>query len=82
MHERLRDVLTDLVAEDLVMAIGLAQSPPQVASDLVARYVAWTFVLVLDWWIEREAALTPTEVGARFRALVLPTLAARCPRAG
>lgn len=42
--------------------------------ELLARYVASTFVLVLDWWIEHKFALSSTEANALFRSLVLPAL--------
>jgi len=74
MHEHLRNVLTNLIAEDVATAMGRRQSAPPVPTDLVARHVASTFVLVLDWWVESEAALTPADADALFRALVLPTL--------
>jgi hypothetical protein len=45
-------------------------------THLLAQHVASTFVLVLDWWVESDAPLTPAEVDARFRALVVPALAA------
>jgi hypothetical protein len=74
MHHHLQDVLASLIAEDVAMAIRSRQSTPKMPTDLVARHVASTFVLILNWWVESEAALTPMEVDARFRALVLPTL--------
>jgi hypothetical protein len=39
-------------------------------------YVASTFILVLNWWVEESSPLAPKEVDAVFRALDLPTLAA------
>jgi AcrR family transcriptional regulator len=81
MHEHLQEVLTILVAEDLAIAASSDRTPRN-ARDLVARHVAATFALVVDWWIEVEPALTPMEVNARFRALVLPTLTTMCHRAG
>jgi hypothetical protein len=49
---------------------------PAIPTDLIARHVAATFVLVLNWWVETDAKLTAAEVDARFRALVLPVLTA------
>ena len=72
MHEHLEDVLTDLIADEL--AKTMRTSRPQMPMDLVARYVASTFVLVLNQWVESETASTPAETDARFRALVVPTL--------
>lgn len=43
-------------------------------AELVARHVASTFVLVLNWWVERDLALAATAVDGRFRELVLPML--------
>jgi len=74
MHEHLRSVLRTFVADELDTAKDTGQAEPQMSRDLVARHVAATFVLVLDWWLERDVALTPAEVDARFRTLVMPTL--------
>ena len=74
MHDHLRDVLADLIAEDIAMVVRGRQSTLQMPGDLVARHVASTFVLVLNWWVDTGAALTPAEVEARFRALILPAL--------
>jgi len=76
MHEHLQEVLTNLITDDVAIAMRCRQSSLQFPVDLVARQVASTFVLVLNWWLESEASLTASEVDARFRALVLPTLAA------
>jgi AcrR family transcriptional regulator len=72
MHDHLRDVLAKLVAEKIstMMRHDRASMP----GPLIARYIASTFVLVLDWWVDSGAASTPGEVDACFRALVLPTL--------
>jgi AcrR family transcriptional regulator len=75
VHAHLRDVLTDVLEHDFTTMRRRSQpATSDVPVALVARYVASTFVLVLDWWVESGAALTPAEVDARFRALVLPTL--------
>ena len=74
MHEHLREVLTNLIVEDVKAALPRSQSMLRIPANLVARHVASTFVLVLNWWVECEAALTPAEVDAQFRALLLPTL--------
>jgi AcrR family transcriptional regulator len=75
MHEHLRRALTNLIAQDVEMAARRNLSACTMPPDLVARHVASTFVLVLNWWVDNEAALLPAEVDARFRALVLPVLA-------
>jgi hypothetical protein len=37
--------------------------------------LASTFILVLNWWVERKSTLSPREVNELFRAMILPTLA-------
>ena len=50
------------------------QLPSQLPTDLFATYVAATFVLLLNWWVDNDVRLTPVEVDDRFRSLVLPIL--------
>lgn len=69
MHEHMQHVLTALIADELARSTGTGASA-QIPADLVARHVASTFVLVLNWWVESEPALTPQDVNAYFRALV------------
>ena len=75
MHAHLQNVLTDLIAEEL-SRIPHAQSRPQLPTGLLANHVAATFVRVLNWWVDNDVPLTPADVDARFRALVVPTLSA------
>jgi AcrR family transcriptional regulator len=75
MHEHMQHVLTSLIADELVM-MSPGKSKVQIPRGLLARHVAAAFVLVLNWWVESDSPLTPAEVDARFRALVVPTLAA------
>src|SRR5262249_62211820 len=77
LHEHLQQVLTELIADDVkkesqVQRETTGQMPP----DLLAQYVASTFILVLNGWVERRSPLPPKEVNDLFRALILPTLAA------
>jgi hypothetical protein len=64
-----------LISEALLMSAG-RRSAPQISTDLLARHIAATFVLVLDWWVDTDAALTPKEIDVRFRSLVAPVLTA------
>ena len=72
MHARLGESLRELVADDLAGVVS--KSPQQTEIDLVAQHVASTFVLVLNWWIESAPTLTPTDIAARFRELIEPTM--------
>jgi AcrR family transcriptional regulator len=73
MHARLQHVLTNLITEKL-SNVRSRQPASQLPTDLLGQHVAATFVLVLNWWVDNDARLTPAEVDARFRALVLPIL--------
>jgi AcrR family transcriptional regulator len=75
MHARLQTVLTSLIGDGLAALSG-RQPTPAIPTDLIARHIAGTFVLVLNWWVETDAKLTAADVDARFRALVLPVLTA------
>jgi hypothetical protein len=74
MHARLESVLTERITDDLA-ATSSWQATSAIPIELIARHIASTFVLVLNWWVETDAKLTAAEVDARFRALVLPVLA-------
>ena len=74
MHEHLRRVLAELMANDLIHRFGRRRSVVAVPPALLAQYVASTFILVLNWWIESRSPLTARDVDALFHALVLPTL--------
>ena len=68
VHERLQQVIAERIAG------GAGRARKGIPPDVVTRYVASTFVLVLDWWVESRNPLPPKEVDAVFRGLVLPTL--------
>jgi AcrR family transcriptional regulator len=76
VHEHLRRILAEQIADDLkrysrARQRGTGQIPPQ----LLAQYVAATFILVLNWSVESRTRLQPKEVNTLFRSLVEPTLA-------
>lgn len=73
MHQRMQRVLTSLIAEELARIVQGRRKVP-IPSDLIARHIASTFVLVLNWWVESDSRLATTDVDVCFRELVLPTL--------
>ena len=75
VHEHLQRVLVELIAAHLGPAVRRRQERRgRVPIDLVARHVASTFVLVLDWWVGSGDPLPAKQVDELFRALVVPTL--------
>ena len=77
IHEHLQKVLTELIPDDLKKNLqGRRKSAAQIPSDIAVQYIASTFILVLNWWVETRRSLPPKEVNDLFRAIILPTLAA------
>jgi AcrR family transcriptional regulator len=75
IHEHLQRVLAGLIADDVGDAIrGRRRTAGQIPSELLVQYIASTFVLVLNWWVETDSKLSPTEVNVLFRGLTVPTL--------
>jgi AcrR family transcriptional regulator len=74
MHQHLETTLRNRLVEELRQLPSSRRTAFEIPADLLAGHLAATFVLVLDWWVERHMALTPAEVDARFRALVTPVL--------
>jgi AcrR family transcriptional regulator len=77
LHERLQHVLAELIADDVEkVRQGCRKSAGQLPSELIVHYIASTFVLVLNWWVESDSPFSATEVNGLFRALTIPTLSA------
>lgn len=75
IHERLQKVVAELIADDVRKDFaGRRKTAGQVPPDLLVQYLASTFILVLNWWVESTSPLPPKEVNDLFRALILPTL--------
>lgn len=76
LHEHLRRALTEIIAEAIKKDIRLQRkSVRHVPANLFSSYVASTFVLVLNWWLDNRMRLPPKEINDVFRKLTLPTLA-------
>jgi AcrR family transcriptional regulator len=77
LHLRLRGVLAEWIIQTLEGGEHLRfsrSSRSAVSPELLAQYVASTFVLVLHWWMDHGGATTPAEADRLFRALVMPVL--------
>jgi hypothetical protein len=75
VHEHLRRVLAKLLAEEATRGQPGRRKPAvRLPPDLLVQYVASTFILVLNWWLETRSALRPHEVNELFRSLVVPAL--------
>jgi len=76
LHQRLNQVLVKLIDEQLRTGPRKQHKrADRISSDLLAQYLAGTFVLVLNWWIESTSQIAPHAVNELFRSLVPPSLA-------
>jgi AcrR family transcriptional regulator len=75
LHERLRKVIVERVQPDVQRAAQKRHGAPRVPADLLAQFVASTFVVVLDWWLDTRSPLSPAEVNGLFCFLTNPMLA-------
>jgi AcrR family transcriptional regulator len=75
LHERLQNVLIELIEDDVKQYVqGGRTRAGHMPPEVLTNYVASTFVLVLNWWVDTDSPLAPNEVNDLYRALVLPTL--------
>jgi AcrR family transcriptional regulator len=77
VHRHLERAVTDLVAEELSLNSNQdARATAGIPVELLARHIAATFVVVLNWWVETDSPLTAAEIDDHFRALAAPVIAA------
>jgi AcrR family transcriptional regulator len=83
VHGRLEQELVRLVADELdPLTQHRVMSEDGVPTDLLAQFVASTFIVVLNWWVASDRQLAAAEVNEVFRALILPTLQANLVERG
>lgn len=77
LHEHLRRILAHVIADvaKKEFATGRRRATRHIPADLLSEYVASTFVLVLNWWLDKKMFLPPKEINDVFRRLILPSLA-------
>lgn len=75
LHGRLQKVLVDMIRAQIRKKSAVRRDTPGPPVELLARYVASTFVLVLDWWVDSLPRLKASEANELFRGLVVPALA-------
>ena len=76
IHEHLRKEVAELIAADVKKDLqSHRKTAGQMPSDLLVQYIASTFILVLNWWVETRSPLPPNDINKLFSDLILPTLA-------
>jgi len=77
LHDHLRRVLAEVIANTIKKSTRDARKPTcAVPVDLLCEYIASTFVLVLNWWLDKGMTQSPAEIDLVFYKLIAPTLAA------
>ena len=75
LHEHLRRVLAKIIRSSMKQELGAVRTATrQIPADLMSEYVASTFVLLLNWWLDKKMFLSPKEMNDLFRKLISPTL--------
>jgi AcrR family transcriptional regulator len=76
LHRKLQNVLAEMIAEDVAKSFrDRRKMAGRIPQDLLVQYVASTFILVLNWWVQSRNPLPAKEVNDLFRALIFSILA-------
>ena len=77
VHEHLQKVVAEQIAYEVGRHFRERQKRAgQIPPDLLIRYIASTFILVLNWWVESRNPIEPKAADSVFRSLIQPSLAA------
>jgi AcrR family transcriptional regulator len=76
MHEHLQHAIAELIEDDVRTTLHRSRRKESPASpELLVRWIASTFVLVLNWWVESDSPLPVRDADRLFRGLIEPSLA-------
>jgi AcrR family transcriptional regulator len=70
LHERLRRLIAERFRQQTPPAATRKHEAISVPAGLSAQFIASTYVVVLDWWLDTSSPLTPAEANDLFLALV------------
>ncbi|TGP23638.1 MULTISPECIES: TetR/AcrR family transcriptional regulator [unclassified Mesorhizobium] len=68
-ENEIRLILSEMVRQELPAALH-----GDVPRDFVVQFIVGAFLTALNWWFERKPKLSPSQVDAMFRSLVLDGL--------
>ena len=75
VRQRIEEILVQLMKEE-ARALFKPRASSEVPFELFLHFLGATFMSVLTWWFNFRRPLSPKEINALFRDLVIPTLAA------
>lgn len=77
VHDHLQRILVDVLADDLNRARQSGRTRREdVPIDLLARHLASTFLVVVDWWLGSAVPAPASRANDLYRALIVPSLTA------
>ena len=77
VHDHLQKIVAKQISGEMRKDVQGRRKPlSKMQPDLLAQYVASTFILVLKRWVESRNPLPPLEADSLFHTLVMPTLTA------
>ena len=82
VHQHLHRVLAEHVRDEVGQVLQRSDGRAAIQADLATEYIATTFILVLNWWVESRSDLLAREVDDLFLALVVPALTSAFGRSG
>ena len=76
VHEHLQHAVAGLIVDEVRAAQHRSvRRAGHSSSELLVQWIASTFVIVLNWWVESESPLPARDADGLFRGLVEPSLA-------
>lgn len=74
IHGHLNRSIADRIQTDMKTLRRRQRGAPRVPEGVLARWIASTFLLVLDWWADSQNPLDAREVDQMVRRLLEPAL--------
>lgn len=75
MHEHLQHAIVELIEDEVRPALRHRRTESHASPELLANWIASTFALVLNWWVESNSPLPARDADRLFRELIEPSLA-------
>jgi AcrR family transcriptional regulator len=75
MHEHLEHAIAGLIEDSVTATLDRTRGTGRPSADLCVQWLASTFVLVLNWWVDTDSPLSARDADQLFRQLVEPALA-------
>jgi len=77
LHAHLQRVLIELITQSVKGNLEKKRKTTgPIPQALLVQFVASTFILVLNWWVDCKSPLSPVEANSLFQTLVRPALVA------